>query len=57
MSDTTIYNILTTMAVLAEIASAVLLFFLVYGMSATVEISHLLVQVRNVRALLIGLGM
>lgn len=45
------------MPVFAEIISSVLLFFLVYGMSATVEIQHLLLQMKNIHALLIGFCM
>jgi predicted Na+-dependent transporter len=43
--------------ILAEIVSALLLFCLVYGMSATVEISHIRKQVSNSKALLIGIGL
>lgn len=40
-----------------ELLSAVLLFCLVFGMSATVELSHMQKQIHNWRALLIGVGM
>lgn len=45
------------MALWAEIASSVLLFFLVFGMSATVDIRQLRKQVRNKTALLIGISL
>ena len=45
------------MGVGAEIGSSVLLFFLVFGMSATVELKKLRKQLRNRTALLIGLAL
>mmetsp|Transcript_3016 Transcript_3016/g.4442 ORF Transcript_3016/g.4442 Transcript_3016/m.4442 type:complete len:476 (-) Transcript_3016:3272-4699(-) len=45
------------MALWAEIASSVLLFFLVFGMSATVDIRQLRKQVSNKTALLIGISL
>lgn len=45
------------MGFLASTGSAVLLFFLVCGMSATVEIKQLRKQMTNVTALCIGVGM
>lgn len=41
----------------AELGSSILLFFLVFGMSATVELSQVQKQLRNRTALLIGLSM
>mmetsp|Transcript_2798 Transcript_2798/g.3957 ORF Transcript_2798/g.3957 Transcript_2798/m.3957 type:complete len:512 (+) Transcript_2798:338-1873(+) len=45
------------MTSLAEIGSSILLYFLVFGMSATVELSHLRKQIRNRNALLTGISM
>lgn len=39
----------------AEIGAHILLFFLVFGMSATVDIGHMRKQMRNKYALLIGI--
>jgi predicted Na+-dependent transporter len=41
----------------AEVGSSVLLFFLVFGMSATVDMKHMRKQVRNRNALLIGVSL
>ena len=43
------------MGVLAEVGSSVLLYFLVFGMSATVDIRQLRKQLRNRNALLTGI--
>ena len=43
------------MGLLAEIGSSVLLYFLVFGMSATVDIRQLRKQLRNRNALLTGI--
>jgi len=43
--------------ILVEIGSGILLFFLVFGMSATVELKKIRHQVGNIRALLIGVCM
>lgn len=40
-----------------EIGTHILLFFLVFGMSATVDIGHMRKQLRNWRALMIGLSL
>jgi predicted Na+-dependent transporter len=40
-----------------ELLSGLLLFSLVFGMSATVQISHMRKQIRNSPALLIGAGL
>jgi predicted Na+-dependent transporter len=45
------------MGVIAEVLSSVLLFSLVFGMSATVDIQHILKQLRNWQALLIGVSL
>lgn len=45
------------MAVVAEFFGSCLLFLLVFGMSGTVEIKSLQKQIRNAKALCIGLGM
>ena len=45
------------MGVPAEIFSSALLFSLVFGMSATVDINHMLKQIRNWRALMIGVSL
>ena len=44
-------------SVWVEMLSALLLFSLVFGMSATVEMSHMQKQVHNWKALLIGIGL
>lgn len=41
----------------AEVGSAILLFLLVFGMSATVDMKHMKKQVRNRNALLIGVSL
>ena len=43
------------MSVFAEVFSSLLLFFLVFGMSATVDIGHVRKQLRNRKALLTGI--
>jgi predicted Na+-dependent transporter len=43
------------MAILAEVGSSILLYFLVFGMSATVDIRQLRKQLRNRNALLTGI--
>ena len=43
------------MGLLAEVGSSVLLYFLVFGMSATVDIRQLRKQLRNRNALLTGI--
>lgn len=40
-----------------EIGAHILLFCLVFGMSATVDIGHMRKQLRNRKALLIGIGL
>jgi predicted Na+-dependent transporter len=45
------------MGVIAEVLSSVLLFSLVFGMSATVDIRHIFKQLRNWQALLIGVSL
>jgi predicted Na+-dependent transporter len=45
------------MGVIAEVLSSVLLFSLVFGMSATVDIQHIFKQLRNWQALLIGVSL
>jgi predicted Na+-dependent transporter len=45
------------MTLLAQIASSLLLFGLVFGMSATVDLGKMSRQVRNLRALAIGISM
>ena len=44
----------TLMVSFNEIAGNALLFFLVFGMSATVDINMLLLQLKNVKALFMG---
>ena len=53
--NTTQHNNNTTMAILAEVGSSILLYFLVFGMSATVDIRQLRKQLRNRNALLTGI--
>ena len=45
------------MTLIAEIVSGALLFSLVFGMSATVEFNHLINQISNWPALLIGISL
>jgi predicted Na+-dependent transporter len=45
------------MGVIAEVLSSILLFSLVFGMSATVDIRHIFKQLRNWQALLIGVSL
>lgn len=45
------------MALLAEVTSSILLFFLVFGMSATVDIKKMKRQLRNRNALLTGVSL
>ena len=45
------------MVSLKEIGSSILLFFLVFGMSATVDIGHVWKQLRNRNALLTGISL
>lgn len=45
----------STMTSFNEIAGNALLFFLVFGMSATVDIHMLLLQLKNIKALLMGI--
>jgi predicted Na+-dependent transporter len=45
------------MTLWAEVGSSVLLYFLVFGMSATVDIRQLRKQVRNRNAILIGISL
>lgn len=45
------------LSVFASIGSSILLFCLVFGMSATVELKQLRKQARNWKALLVGIGM
>ena len=40
----------------AEVGSSILLFFIVFGMSATVDMKHMRKQVRNRNALLTGIS-
>ena len=48
------YTTQTTMIGFNEIAGNVLLFFLVFGMSATVDIHCMLAQMKNAKAILMG---
>jgi predicted Na+-dependent transporter len=48
---------LEKMSALAEIGSSLLLFCLVFGMSATVNIGHMKKQLRNRNALLTGISL
>ena len=49
------YN--TIMSRATELGAHFLLFFLVFGMSATVDIGHMRKQMRNWKALMIGLSL
>lgn len=45
------------MGTFAEVGSSVLLYLLVFGMSATVDVAHLRKQLRNRNALLTGISL